>query len=259
MRHPATVNYHIQSAERQCFQFDVDGITGNIIPPELVKTSIQAEDLRDNSSTVNFDVDGITFEKSATKIKDFIHSTDWEDTYNAEIRNLLIDKIGAKDVIVFDHTIRIDDPDSPRTPARNVHNDYSKMGAEERLIDILGKQKASQFSEGHYGFVNVWRPIEDIIRSSPLGFIRPSSIEAEDWMNIDLIYPDEVREILGVAANSNHEWFYQSHMTPEEVAIFNVFDNKGLPYLGHSALDMEIPEKVLSPRKSLESRTIVRY
>lgn len=255
----ATVNYHIQSDEPQNFQFDVDGIIGNIIPPELVTTSIEVEDIRDNSSALEFEKDGIRFEKKASQIKDFIHSSDWEDSYNEELQNLLIDKLDAKEVVVFDHTIRIDDPDSPRTPARNVHNDYSKAGAEERLIDILGQEKASQFSDGHYGFVNVWRPVEDVIRSSPLGFIRPKSIAAEDWMNIGLVYPDEVREILGVAANSHHDWFYQSLMTPEEVVIFNVYDNQGLPYIAHSALDMVSNQKPLSIRKSLESRTIVRY
>lgn len=160
---------------------------------------------------------------------------------------------------MFDHTVRTDDPGATRQPARNVHNDYNKHGAEERLKDILGEEQAQVFQNEHYGFVNVWRPIENTIQSSPLGFIRSTSMAAEDWMVIDLIYPDEVREILGVSANSRHEWFYLSEMTPNEVAIFNTYDNRGLPFLGHSALDMEDTGSVQVPRKSIESRAIIRY
>lgn len=82
---------------------------------------------------------------------------------------------------------------------------------------------------------------------------------ADDWMDIGLIYPDRFGQILGVAANPAHKWFYQSQMTPDEVVLFNIYDNTGRPHLAHSALDMEGDEDVLVPRKSIESRTLVRY
>ena len=167
--------------------------------------------------------------------------------------------IGAKDVIVFDHTVRIDDPDAARRPARNVHNDYNEAGAVQRLIDIVGKERAADFHDAGYGFVNVWRPIEHTIQSSPLGFIRPSSMKPNDWMDIGLIYPDRYGQILGVAANSTHEWFFKSGMTPDEAIIFNIYDNTGRPHLAHSALDLPGDADVTIPRKSIESRTLVRY
>lgn len=80
-----------------------------------------------------------------------------------------------------------------------------------------------------------------------------------DWVNIELMYPDRIGQILGVTFNEHHEWIYISHMTPDEIAIFNIYDNKGLPSLGHSALDMEQNENASVPRKSIESRTLIRY
>ena len=77
-------------------------------------------------------------------------------------------------------------------------------------------------------------------------------------MTIELVYPDRVGQILGVAASDEHDWFYQSGMTPDEVVIFNIYDNAGRPFLGHSALDMRDSGKP-SVRKSIESRTLVRY
>jgi len=255
----ATVNYHIKSDAPQAFRFDVDGIIGNLISPELVTTPVSVQDVRDTSLQIDFDTDGITFAHARTKIENFNTGTDWAEQYDEELRSLLINRIEAKEVIVFDHTVRLDDPDATRRPARNAHNDYSKAGAVQRLIDLVGEEKAHEYREGSYGFVNIWRPIEHKIVSSPLGFIRPRSMGADDWMKIELIYPDRLGQILGVAANENHEWFYMSEMTPDEVAIFNIYDNTGRPHLAHSALDLPGDANVTVPRKSIESRTLVRY
>lgn len=76
---------------------------------------------------------------------------------------------------------------------------------------------------------------------------------------LDLIYPDRQGQILGLARNPEHEWLYQSRMTPDEVAFFNIYDNRGRPSIAHSALDMVEDQCVTSIRKSIESRTLVRY
>lgn len=259
MRDTAIVNYHIKSAEPQAFHFDVDGIVGNLVSPDLVATAVQVQDMRDGSPAPDFDVDSISFEHHVSQVKDFGASSDWESTYNLELSSLLENKVGALEVIVFDHTVRIDDPDAVRKPARNVHTDYSTAGAKQRLIDIVGARRAREFENGHYGFVNVWRPVDTTIKTSPLGFIRPSSVKPDDWMTIELIYPDRIGQILGVAANDDHDWFYLSKMTPDEVVIFNIYDNRGRSFLGHSALDMTDASDALTPRKSIESRTLVRY
>ena len=259
MQSKATVNYHIKSHVSQAFRFDVDGIRGNLVSPELIPKKIHVKDVRGDTCPVDFDRDGIVFAEAATQIEDFEKSKDWGVSYNNELQTLLKQKIGAREVIIFDHTVRIDDPHAARKPARNVHNDYSHWGAEQRLVDLVGENLAREFRGGAFGFVNVWRPLEHAIKSSPLGFIRPSSMKSDDWMTIELIYADRRGQILGVAASEDHEWFYLSEMTPDEVAIFNIYDNRGRPYLAHSALDMDSAGSVSVPRKSIESRTLVRY
>ena len=122
-----------------------------------------------------------------------------------------------------------------------------------------GEDRAKDFHRAGYGFVNIWRPVEHTIQSSPLGFIRPGSMSQDDWMDIGLIYPDRLGQILGVAANPSHEWFFKSEMTPTEAIIFNIYDNTGRPHLAHSALDLPGDSGVTIPRKSIESRTLVRY
>ena len=259
MTQTATVNYHVHKAERQAFVLDAGGIVGNLIAPELAPTRVAVTDARTADASIRFENGSVGFAAFPTEVQAFDASNDWQSTYDAELNKLLTESVGAREVIVFDHTVRVDDPEAVRKPARNVHSDYSVDGAKQRLTDILGENKAREWNEGHFAFINVWRPVEAAINSAPLGFIRPSSTAEEDWILLDLIYPDRTGQIMGLAANPDHEWVYMSMMTPDEVVYFNIYDNQGRPSIAHSALDMVEDPTIRTIRKSIESRTLVRY
>ena len=259
MTHTATVNYHVHKPERQAFELDADGIIGNLISPELAPTRVTVFDERAVGVSTTFEDASVGFTNFPTSVKSFDAGQSWKTTYDAELTDLLKNEVNAQEVIVFDHTVRVDDPDAIRKPARNVHSDYSVEGAQQRLIDVLGPERAADWSEGHYAFINVWRPVGTSINSAPLGFIHPESVADEDWILLDLIYPDRKGQIMGLAANPDHEWIYMSKMTPQEVAYFNIYDNRGRPSIGHSALDMVEDPNIHSIRKSIESRTLVQY
>ncbi|MEM7598286.1 MAG: CmcJ/NvfI family oxidoreductase [Pseudomonadota bacterium] len=253
-----TVNYHVHKPERQAFEIDAGGHVGRLISPELVATQIAVQDLRQGETTADFATDSVAIVQAVTGVSD-VSSDGWQAAYDAELTQLLRTQISAKEVVIFDHTVRADDPNSDRKPARNVHSDYSPEGAQKRLVDILGPERAAEWARGHYGFINVWRPVGEAINSAPLGFVRPSTVAEEDWIQIDLIYPDRKGHIMGLAANPGHEWIYHSKMTPDEVAIFNIYDNEGLASIGHSAIDLIEDPQITRIRKSIESRTLVRY
>lgn len=259
MTQTASVNYHVHKANRQAFELDAGGVVGNLISPELAPTQVVVVDNRTATGGVDFANASVGFAHYPTHVSAFEGDGQWQADYDAELAKLLKTEIGAKEVVVFDHTIRKDDPDSKRKPARNVHSDYSEGGAKQRIIDILGEETAREWSAGHFGFVNVWRPLDAPINSAPLGFILPNSVADQDWILIDLIYPDRRGEILGLAANPDHQWIYQSKMKPDEVAYFNIYDSRGRPSIAHSALDMVEDPNVHTIRRSIESRTLVRY
>jgi hypothetical protein len=259
MHNTATVNYHVHKPERQAFELDAEGIVGNLISPELVATEIRVRDEREADNNVSFAKDSVGFVAFPTKVRSFESKDGWQQVYDQELTEMLMTEVDAQEVIIFDHTFRVDDPKAVRRPARNVHSDYSAEGAHQRLIDILGRERASEWSMGRYAFINVWRPIAHPINSAPLGFILPRSVANDDWILLDLIYPDRVGQIMGLAANPDHEWIYVSKMTPDEVAFFNIFDNHGRASIAHSALDMVEDPAVQSIRTSIESRTLVRY
>lgn len=254
-----SVNYHVHKPERQAFHIDAGGVVGKMISPELRTTQIDVHDLRAGDRAVDFATDSVGFAHFPTAVNDFSDGAGWKSTYDAELTNLLADQIGAKEAIIFDHTVRTDDPNSDRRPARNVHSDYSLDGAKQRLIDILGSEQAEEWSKGHYAFINVWRPVGNPINSAPLGFLRPSSVPQEDWLLLDLIYPDRKGQIMGIVGGPTHEWIYQSKMSPDEVAFFNIYDSQGRPSIAHSAIDLVEDESVSTIRQSIESRTLVRY
>lgn len=259
MNQLATVNYHVHKPERQAFELDAGGIVGNLISPELVATQVRVFDERDVGVGTTFEDASVGFVEAPSQVRTFDQAQDWQELYNKELTEILEDEVDAKEVIIFDHTVRTDDPDAVRKPARNVHSDYSEHGAEQRLIDILGEEEAAQWRKGHYAFINVWRPIGAPINSTPLGFILPESVDDADWILLDLIYPDRKGQIMGLAANPDHEWIYMSKMSPDTVAYFNIFDNRGRASIGHSALDMVEDPNIHTVRQSIESRTLVRY
>ncbi|MEL7167462.1 MAG: CmcJ/NvfI family oxidoreductase [Pseudomonadota bacterium] len=258
MSHHGTVNYHVHKPERQAFEIDAGGVVGCLVSPELVPIKVNVRDVRSDDTGVSFQQDSVAFQTFPSAVNDF-SGEDWHESYDRELTDLLVKSLGAKEVVVFDHTVREDDPTSDRKPARNVHSDYSTEGAKKRLIDILGSERAAVWSSGHYAFINVWRPVGAPINSAPLGFVRPATVKPEDWILIDLVYPDRRGHIMGLAASSDHEWLYQSTMTPDEVAFFNIYDNRGLASIGHSAIDLVEDESITRIRKSIESRTLVRY
>ncbi len=258
MTRTATVNYHVHKEERQAFELDAGGIVGNLIAPELAPTEIHVADVRSTQSAAFADI-SVGFKHAVTNVQSFDDTQDWRTTYDAELTQLLQTELNAKEVIVFDHTVRIDDPNADRKPARNVHSDYSQNGAEKRLVDLLGADAAADWVKGHYAFINIWRPIGAPINSAPLGFIVPDSVAEADWITLDLIYPDRMGQIMGLAANPDHRWIYMSKMTPDEVVYFNIYDNRGQPSVAHSALDMTEDPSIHTVRKSIESRTLVRY
>lgn len=259
MTKTATVNYHIHKPERQAFELDAGGIVGKLVSPELLATKISVRDERSADISTSFEQASVEFAAFHTDVDVLNDELAWQPSYDTDIKRFLKTRLDIDEVIVFDHTVRIDDETSDRKPARNVHSDYSKNSAQQRLIDLLGEAQAAEWATGHYAFINVWRPVEAEINSSPLGFILPGSVDEQDWILIDLIYPERQGQILGLAANPAHQWIYRSMMTPNEVAFFNIFDNRGLPSVVHSALDMTENPAKHSVRKSIESRTLVRY
>lgn len=251
----AEIYYHINDNIKQKIIVDADKVGGKILFPELIKKRVEVSDARNSEEAPLFFKDSFEFLDYPSKVTSF-GENDFKRVYDYELENLLKEKLDAKEVIVFDHTIR-EDNSSVRPPARHAHVDYTKKSAEEQISKYINKDDQLHWFKGHFAILNVWRPIQNKVQSAPLGFILPSSISGDELIEIDLVYPGRMGEVLGALFNDNHRWVYLSEMKPSEIVLFNMFDNQGKKPVVHSAFDIEGPKKE-SVRKSIESRILVR-
>lgn len=103
-----------------------------------------------------------------------------------------------------------------------------------------------------HALINVWRPITPAIEY-PLAVVDWRSTSAEDCVEVDLLYPIEIRsenegelemapekatllsmegyevkgETYGVAPNESHKFFYVKNMQPEWTMFIKCHDSKG--------------------------------
>lgn len=253
----AYVNYQLVRGGNPQILIDPDGEVGKRIEPEFDNREVTLHDIRGGQSP-RFDRHGFAFVHVASQVTDFDEQQQFRTQYDAEIEHIIKDLSGATEVVIFDHTVRTDG-DSIRRPARHVHGDYSAISGHTRLHELLGDEKAGEWEKGHYGIINVWRPVTHPVQTAPLVFADPMTVDNGDWTDIDMVYPDRQGQITGLTYNPAHRWVYQSNMTPDETVVFTTFDNVGEKAVAHTAADLvRIPDNA-TPRKSIETRALVRF
>jgi hypothetical protein len=254
----AFVNYHKGRDTATEILVELDGVAGNRVDPEHANTAIYLIDVRHMVVPPLYAKEGLCFMRAPSQGSKFDNSPAMQQQYEQEIDGLIKQETGASEVVVFDHTIRKHN-DKIRPPARHVHADYSPSGAKQKLVDVLGSDRANEWQQGHYRFINLWRPINYSVEMAPLALAAPASVAAEDWINIDFIYTDRKGQIQGLLANPNHQWLYMSLMIPEEVVIFTAYENEGGTSNAHSAVDLKVQPENALPWQTIETRMLARF
>ncbi|RDW69890.1 hypothetical protein BP5796_08287 [Coleophoma crateriformis] len=249
-------------------------------------------DLRGHESDFSIDLSGFAVYNAPAKEKLFIRETDVREGYYAEVEALLREKLpGVRDVVIFDHTIRRRDKDSPRQPVQLVHVDQTPHAAEARVRRHLPTSAVDNWLKGRYQIVNVWRPIENPASDFPLAVIDGRSMDASDFVKVDLLYPKEsdrlgeVRpdpnsasstegyevkgEVYNIAPNEKHRFYYMKDMTPDEVLFIKCFDSRSRQMTGektdiahgsgHTAFRDPLTPADAPGRQSIEVRCLVFY
>lgn len=253
----ATVNYLPADTDQPQIFIDPDGEIGRRIDPVREQTLVTLHDVREGEAP-KFSSHGLEFITMPSKVSEFDKDQSFRAVYDPEIDALIKKVSGAQEVVIFDHTVRVDD-NNIRRPARHVHGDYSATSGPVRLRELLGDETAADWDKGHYGIINVWRPIKHPVQTAPLAFADPTTVQEGDWTDIDMIYPDRRGQITGLKRNDKHRWIYMPEMTPEEAVVFTTFDSAGTPAVGHSAVDLTVLPENAKPRQSIETRALVRF
>jgi len=215
-----------------------------------------------------FDLDreGFVFGRHETKVDDFFDEAELRAVYDAEIERLVMDASGARRVVVFDQTIRVEDEGkrqekSVREPVPIVHNDYTESSARQRVRDFL-PDEADDLISRRFAIIQVWRPIGAPVKTKPLAICDAQSVRPENLVASDLVYKDRLGETMRVSFSPEHRWYYFPDMARDEAMVFKVYDSADdgrARFTAHTAFDDPTAPRDAPPRESIESRTFAFF
>ncbi len=228
--------------------------------------TVPIADARHLAEHFSLDREGFELSRHATAVSDFLDDEEVRSIYYPEVERLVRDATGASQVVIFDHTVRIDDvqksrASDTRAPVHTVHNDYTMKSGPQRITDLLDPDEARRWRAHRYAVVNVWRSIAGPVETTPLAIVDARSVRPESFIATDLVYPDRVGEIYYLAYDPNLRWHYFSSMARDEALLLKVFDSADdrAKWTAHSAFVTPQAPADASPRKSIEVRTLLSF
>ena len=226
--------------------------------------SATIEDKRASQHDYKIHEQGFQLVRSPTQLDNFENAEGVEGLYYDEVKEIVRQTTGAKDVFVFDHTIRSGKAKSKRKPAHHVHNDYSIKTAHSRAEERVGKDLFASMAGRRMIQINVWRPLVDIVCRSPLAFCDAQSINRKDLLEAEIHFPDtdHIGEIYALRKAEGQRWSYFSAMTHDEVVLIKGFDSleeNVARFTPHTAFEYPDQDPNVGPRSSIETRTFAFY
>lgn len=229
--------------------------------------SVVIHDARRQSPPPTIDREGFALARSPSAVTDFYDPAVVEARYYPEVVDLLKQRTGAREVRVFDHTVRVQgEPNGAgaglRQPVALVHNDYTERSAWQRVRDFFPPQEAARLQAGKIAFVNVWRSIGASAERFPLAAADGRSVPQNDYVPVDMVYADRVGEIYHNTYSAGQRWFYFADMRNDEVMLLKCFDSATdgrTRYTAHAGFANPTAAPGSLPRRSIEVRTILSF
>lgn len=220
---------------------------------------------RDIAPTLSIDREGFAFSNSPSALTDFHDSAAVERIYYPEVQKIVAAATGASEVEIFDHTLRVTDPETThRRPASHAHNDYTETSGPNRLRDMIGDERADAWLKDRVVQVNVWRPINEPVLRMPLALLDASSTAPGDLIETTITNERQngrVGRIYSVAHREGQRWFYFPEMNMSEVILIKGYDSLKdgrARFTPHSAFEHPDTPADAPPRRSIEVRTFAR-
>jgi len=260
----ASLNYFASSSEKPVI-YTYEPPPG--VPRATGKSEAKPVRIRNArlESNLSLDRQGFQLVRQHSAVRDFYDRAEVEKVYYPEVQLLLKEVTGAEKVVVFDHQVRNirlskQGEKNAREYVWTVHNDYTAKSGPRRVLDHLPATEAEQRFQHRFAEINVWRPIQGPIESTPLAVCDAQSIEPKDFVPADFIYRDKIGEVYRFTYNPNHRWFYFPRLERDEVILLKCFDSKEdgrARFSAHSAFDDPTTPSDAAPRESIEVRALV--
>lgn len=236
---------------------------GKIEPPEgLPKRnfgdadiSVTITDIRGREPHFNLDDNGFCLLKSDSSAEvDFTSDESIKQIYYPELEKFLLQNVpGAERVLPFDYTVR--PLAGLRPPVLRVHIDQTPAAAAERLRHLL-PDEAETLLENRVRIVNVWRPLNGPVQSSPLAFADSKTVVDESLVAVEHRFLYRTVETISVK-HADEQWYYWSGMVNDERLLLECFDNEKGGRVPHFAFEDPRSPVDSRPRESVEVRALV--
>lgn len=232
---------------------------------EFAEHVVEIRDVRHAPHALRLEVEGASVLSHRSAVSSFYDEDELRRVGYSEAAELVRSATGAAEVVVFDHNIRGRKGPAKalaatdvKNPVFHIHTDFSDTSALSRAAAVLGRPL---LPGQRMAAINVWRPIAEPLRDSPLAICDASSVEMRDLLAADLIYPNRTGQIYYVAHNPAHRWYYASDMRKDEVWLFKNFDtvtDGRARFAPHTAF-VDPTHPVVAPRESVEFRTFAFF
>ena len=223
-------------------------------------------DARSIAQNLSLDREGFALVRHPTSVKDFYNDQEIRNVYYPAVEAFLRATLNADRVFIFDHTVRrrVEGADdvrgaAPRQPATRIHVDQTVLSGHNRVYEHL-PEEADELVKGRVQVINLWRPIRGPVLDAPLAMADGRTVDPDDLVASDLIYPNRKGEIYTVRYNPAHRWYYVPQMTTDEALLLKCYDSAtdGRTRFGpHTAFVDPTTPAGAAPRESIEVRTLV--
>ncbi len=228
-------------------------------------------DISGEENTYSLDGYGFQYVKHESREKLFTDEQTIRSVYYPECEELLKQITGARRVHIFNHKVRRGPTQwhhlglhgknlANRGPVTRTHVDQSYDGAELRLRwEFRDGEEANEAVKNRYQIINIWRPIETILKD-PIAVADSNSVPDADLVAAKMVEDEFSGESWVVRHNPEHRWYFKYRMTPRDVLFIKCFDSNTTVARRalHSAFeDPEYRDEV--SRQSIEVRCLVCY
>lgn len=263
----APLKFMVPMAEKPQVFMSVNQAEPNKRTGEFQITELEIADARGLAEPPVLDREGFELVVAATAVTDFYDEQQVTGIYYPECIALLKAQTGAREVHIFDHTLRVQDDSKreshgTRLPVPIVHNDYTETSGPQRVRDLLDPDKAERFLAGRFAMVNVWRSFGRSAEACPLASADGRTIPQDDYIAVDIVYHDRTGEIYQNAHSPGQRWYYFSDMVPEEALLLKCFDTARdgrTRYTAHTGFENPNAPDGTPPRESIEVRTLLAF
>ncbi|KAF2238592.1 hypothetical protein EV356DRAFT_557283 [Viridothelium virens] len=180
----------------------------------------------------------------------------WEDEetvraeFYPEVVNFLKCQVGAKQTNT-----------SQRAPVMLVHCDYTAESGPLRVRQLLGNEAEDLLSR-RVAFINVWKPIRNIVEERPLAMCDVTTSPRSDFFKLYFRYRERTGENYVMRFSPRHKWWYFPKITPDHAILLKTYESENdgcAQFAGHSAFLDPTTRPDAPTRESIEFRTIAFF